>query len=242
MNNKDKKLRVAAVADIHVGKTPLEELSRMFSEISEKADILLLCGDLTERGKPEEAEILAKELTTSRIPVVAILGNHDFEDEQPEEIKKILSESGATMLDGTYHIYKNVGFAGVKGFCGGFENYMLQSWGEKVIKDFVHETVKEVLKLENALSRIEAEKKVVLIHYSPIPDTIEGEPKEIYPFMGSSRFVEPINLYNVTAVFHGHGHIGIEKGKTSKNISVYNVAYPLLKKLKPEQPYQIVEI
>lgn len=234
-------MKIAAIGDTHIRENSKGIFSNLFSEISQKADILLLCGDLTDQGLPLEAKILIEELTPCKIPIVGVLGNHDFDGKKQEEIKKILSQK-ITILETEPVEIKDIGFAGTKGFGGGFDNHILGSFGEEAIKKFVYEAVNEELRLENAISRLKTKKKVVLLHYSPIKETVEGEPLEIYPFLGSSRLSEPIDNFDVSTVFHGHCHYGKPIGKTIKGIPVYNVTYPLLKKLTPEQPYVLIEI
>lgn len=234
-------LRIAAIADIHVKKTAAGAYHDLFEQATRNADILLLCGDLTDYGHVEEAQILAREISTSlRIPALAVLGNHDVEAGHQDDIIRILSDVGVTMLDGDTFEYRGVGFAGVKGFCGGFGRRALGAWGEKVIKDFVHESVNEALKLENALVRLRTPQKIVLLHYAPIQATVNGEPPEIIAFLGSSRLEEPIDRYRVTAVFHGHAHRGSPEGRTKGAAPVYNVAMPLLAQMSP--PLRIVEV
>jgi Icc-related predicted phosphoesterase len=178
-----------------------------------------------------------------RVPIVAVLGNHDFESGQQDEVTKILCEGGIQMLDGDAVEVKGVGFAGVKGFGGGFGARALGPWGENAIKAFVHEAIDEALKLESAIARLRVEQKVVLLHYSPIQATCEGEPLEIMPFLGSSRLEEPINRYPVSAVFHGHAHHGSLDGRTQAGIPVYNVSAPLLRQQFPDRPpFRVVEI
>lgn len=232
----DAPIRVAAVADIHCNKTSQSALNALFSHISTTADVFLLCGDLTDIGQIEEAQILAKELTTIKIPVIGVLGNHDFESGKQNEIKTILEQAGMTVLDGDTCVVRGIGFAGIKGFPGGFGKFALQSWGERAIKQFVQETVDEALRLESALSRLEAEQRIVVMHYSPIRSTVEGEPVEIFPFLGSSRLEEPINRFEVEAVFHGHAHGGSPEGWTAKNVPVYNVSMSVLRKAFPDRP------
>jgi Icc-related predicted phosphoesterase len=203
-----------------------------------------MCGDLTDYGAVEEAKILAKEITTSlRIPAIGVLGNHDFETGKQDEIVKILTDAGVTMLDGDVHEIHGVGFAGVKGFGGGFGRRQLGAWGEEIIKKFVHETVQEALKLEAALVRLRTPQKIVVLHYAPIHATVEGEPPEINPFLGSTRLEEPVDRYRVNAVFHGHAHRGSLEGRTKTNIPVYNVAMPLLAAKFPDKlPFRVVEV
>ena len=230
-------VRIAAVGDIHCTKTSQGELAPLFSQASEQADVLLLCGDLTDYGLPEEAHVLVKELTAARIPAIAVFGNHDYESGQEDEVKEILEQAGVKILDGEACEIAGVGFAGVKGFAGGFGSKALGAWGEAGIKRFVHEAVDEALKLEAALARLETSHRIAILHYAPIQETVEGEPSEIFPFLGSSRLEEPLNRYSVTAAFHGHAHNGQLAGHTSSNIPVYNVSLPLLKKANPDHPY-----
>lgn len=239
-----KTLRIAAVADIHVKKTGHGSMHPLFEHITESADVLLLCGDLTDYGAVDEAKVLAREITsTLRIPAIGVLGNHDFETGNEGEIVKILTDAGVAMLDGDVQEIHGVGFAGVKGFGGGFGRRQLGAWGEEIIKKFVHETIEEALKLEAALARLRTPQKVAVLHYSPIHETVVGEPPEIMPFLGSSRLEEPIDRYRVTTVFHGHAHRGSLEGKTKGNAPVYNVAMPLLLANHPDQPpYRLVEI
>src|SRR5256885_4768984 len=222
-------IRIAAVADIHVKKTSQGAFQPLFAKATEQADVLLLCGDLTDYGAVEEAKILAKELTSSlRIPALGVLGNHDVESGHEKEIVQILTDAGVVILDGDTHEIGGVGFAGVKGFGGGFGRRQLGAWGEETIKKFVHETIEEALKLEAALVRLRTPSKIVLLHYAPIHATVVPEPPEIMPFLGSSRLEEPVDRYRVTAVFHGHAHRGSPEGRTKSNIPVYNVAMPLM--------------
>jgi Icc-related predicted phosphoesterase len=234
-------LRIAAIGDLHTKKTSAGAFQSLFRQAAEHADILLIAGDLTDYGHVEEAQILAREILSSlRIPALAVLGNHDVEAGHEEEIVKILTDVGVTILDGGTFEYRGVGFAGVKGFCGGFGRRALGAWGEKAIKDFVHESVNEALKLENALVRLRTPQKIALLHYSPIQATVTGEPPEIIAFLGSSRLEEPIDRYRVNAVFHGHAHRGSPEGRTKGAAPVYNVAMPVVASLSP--PLRIIEV
>lgn len=241
-NNKSQTTRIAALGDIHVGRADIGSYASLFAEISEKADVLVLCGDLTNIGSPAQAEILAQDLTSCRIPIVGVLGNHDYAEGRQDEVKKILNQAQMTMLDDEPTIIHGIGFAGVKGFGGGFDNHMLGPFGEEMTKAYAREAVEEALHLENELGELRTEKKVVAMHYSPIRDTVINEPEEIFPFLGSSRFVEPIELNNVSVVFHGHAHKGTHKGKTLKGIPVYNVAFPLMQQINEKQPYALIEL
>lgn len=237
-------LRIAAVADIHVKKTGSGTLQPLFAQITGEADVLLLCGDLTDYGTVEETKILAKEITSAlRIPVIGVLGNHDFESGLEKDVVSILTDAGVTMLDGDATEVHGVGFAGVKGFAGGFGRRALGAWGEKIIKDFVHETINESLKLEAALARLRTPQKIAVLHYSPIQATVNGEPPEIVAFLGSSRLEEPLDRYRVNAVFHGHAHRGSPEGRTKNGAPVYNVAMPVLAAAFPDHPtFRVVEV
>ena len=234
-------LRIAATADLHYGKHSRGTLHDAFAEISRSADILLLCGDLTDYGLPEEAEELVADIRAAvRIPVLAVMGNHDFESSQPENISKVLDGAGVNVLNGEAIEIGGVGFAGIAGFGGGFGRRMLNAWGESLIKQFVQESISHAVRLEQALGKLQTEKRIVVLHYSPIRATLEGEDPEIYAFLGSSRLEEPINRFKVTAVFHGHAHNGILDGRTSTGIPVYNVSAPALR--KTGKPYRVVEL
>jgi Icc-related predicted phosphoesterase len=236
-------LRVAAIGDIHVTKTSQGAFQPLFTQVNDNADVLLLCGDFTDYGLPDEARILARELAVLKVPVVAVLGNHDFEAGRQQEIRDILIDSGVIVLDGEATEIDGVGFAGVKGFAGGFGRGALGPWGEHAIKQFVQEAVDESLKLEAALARLRTPQRIAVLHYAPIRGTVEGEPLEIFPYLGSSRLEEPINRYRVSAVFHGHAHRGSPEGRTASGVPVYNVAMPLLTRTNPDRPpYLVVEI
>jgi Icc-related predicted phosphoesterase len=237
-------VRIAAVADIHVKKTSQGALQPLFSQASEAADVLLLCGDLTDYGTEEEAKILAKEINSAlRIPAIAVLGNHDYESGKEAEVIEILSDAGVVVLDGDSYDVHGVGFAGVKGFAGGFGRRALGAWGEPIIKSFVHEAINEALKLEAALNRLRTPQKIAVLHYSPIQATVNGEPPEIIAFLGSSRLEEPIDRYRVTAVFHGHAHRGSAEGRTKGGAPVFNVAMPVLSSIDPDKPpFKVIEV
>jgi Icc-related predicted phosphoesterase len=238
------KVRIAAVGDLHCTKASQGALQPMFAQAAQDADVLVLCGDLTDYGLPEEAQVLSKELSAAaKLPIVAVLGNHDFESGRQDEVKQILCDAGVLILDGEACEIDGVGFVGVKGFAGGFGRRALEPWGEAPIKAFVREAVEEALKLEMALARLRTERRVVVLHYSPIQATVEGEPPEIFCFLGSSRLEEPINRYAATAVFHGHAHHGAAEGRTIGDVPVYNVAMPLLVNGAPDGPrFRVVEI
>jgi Icc-related predicted phosphoesterase len=237
-------VRIAAISDIHCGVGGQGSFQELFSEINENADILVISGDLTDYGLPEEAKILARELTNAiRIPTVGVLGNHDFESGKQEEICTILGDAGVKILDGESHEILGIGFAGVKGFAGGFGRGALGPWGEKIIKEFVHEAVNEALKLETALARLRGSQRMAILHYSPIAATVAGEPPEIFPYLGSSRLEEPLSRYPVAVVVHGHAHHGSPEGTTAGGTPVYNVSVQVLKRAYPDRsPYRIIEL
>jgi Icc-related predicted phosphoesterase len=236
-------VRVAAVGDIHYARGSQGMLPALLGQIVESADVLLLCGDLTDFGLAEEARVLARDLSAIKIPVLGVLGNHDFESGEEQEVSRILSDSGVRMLDGEAFEYRGIGFAGIRGFCGGFGIGALGPWGERIIKDFVQEAVREALKLESALARLRTEHRIVLMHYSPVRDTVVGEPPEIFPFLGSSRLEEPLTRFAVSAVFHGHAHRGSPEGRTTTGIPVYNVSHMLLRSAYPDRPpYRVFEV
>ena len=234
-------MRIAAIGDLHVQETDDAPYREMFVDVSNHADVLLLCGDLTEYGLLEEAEELAADIRSAvRIPCIGVIGNHDYESGHPETVANILDQTGVTMLNGEAVEIEGVGFAGICGFGGGFGRRMLNAWGEPLIKQFVQESISHAIRLEQALVKLQTERRIAILHYSPIRATLEGEDPEIYAFLGSSRLEEPINRFRATAVFHGHAHNGITDGKTSTGIPVYNVSAPVLQ--KTGKPYRIVEL
>jgi uncharacterized protein len=234
MDDKDQ-TRIAAVADIHYGKTSKGRLRDLFLNASAHADVLVIAGDLTEYGAPEEAAILAEDLRMHvRIPILAVLGNHDFESGKAADVQAAVESIGVTFLDGSGVEINGIGFAGVPGFGGGFDRQMLSAWGEPLIKAFVQESVDHALRLGKALTNLATEKKVVVLHYAPIRGTVKGENPEIYPFLGSSHLEATIDQFGASVVFHGHAHNGETKGKTTKDVPVYNVALPLLRRAGKE--------
>jgi Icc-related predicted phosphoesterase len=236
-------VRLAAIGDLHYGRTAIQgSLHPLFAQIGECADVLVLCGDLTDYGLPEEAHALAREMGALEIPSVGVLGNHDFESGQQDEVRQILVDAGIVLLDGDSTEIHGVGFAGVKGFCGGFGRRALGPWGEDIIKNFVHEAVAEALKLESALARLRNDHLITVLHYAPIQATVEGEPHEIFPFLGCSRLEEPLNRFPITAVFHGHAHHGQPEGRTARNVPVYNVSMSLMRETFPARPFRVLEI
>jgi len=242
--NSKQTTRLAAVGDLHVKKTSQGTLQPLLVPVNEAADILLLCGDLTDYGLPEEAHILAKELTAAvTIPIICVLGNHDYESGQHVEVCRILTEAGAKVLDGEAFESHGIGIAGAKGFSGGFGRATLGAWGEPATKRFVQEAIDEALKFEGALARLRTPQRIAMLHYSPIRATVEGEPLEIFSYLGTSRLEEPLNRHPVNMVFHGHAHHGSLEGRTSAGVPVFNVAMPLLLQKFPERPpFRVFEL
>jgi Icc-related predicted phosphoesterase len=244
--DENKKVRIAAVADIHVTDADKNKWADYFKEVSRNADVLLICGDLTNTGDESEARILSDELKSCSIPVVAVLGNHDYEKGRQKLIRQTLQSEQVHILDGEAVVIGEVGFAGVKGFGGGFDNHMLSMFGEDAMKAFVQEAVDEALHLDRALARIDQQhdhlKKIAVMHYAPMADTVKGEPEVIFPFLGSSRLAEPLVRRQVTAVFHGHAHAGTLEGTLNGGVKVYNVAKPVLIKAGYDVPYYLLEV
>ena len=244
MTQRNGTVRIAALADLHYARSPEPAVREVLTQAGRESDVVLICGDLTDHGLPEEAVDLAREIHASvSVPVIAVLGNHDFEGGKQEEVKRLLCDSGIRVLDGDATEVKGVGFAGVKGFAGGFGKRALGPWGEDIIKQFVREAVDEALKLESALARLRGRPRIAVLHYSPIQETVEGEPVEIFPFLGSSRLEEPLTRYPVQAVFHGHAHRGQPEGKTAQGVPVFNVSLSLLRHAYPDRPpFRVFEV
>jgi Icc-related predicted phosphoesterase len=233
---------VAAIGDLHVRESSERRYRELFAEMSDAADVLVLAGDLTDFGKTSEAELLAEDLQACTIPAVGVLGNHDYECGQPEKVAEILTQAGLTLLDQQATMVEGVGFAGVKGFIGGFGRAELDPFGEAAIKAFVDESIGEARKLEHQLRTLRTERVMAVLHYSPIAQTIEGEPLEIFPFLGSSRLADAVDRFdNVKAVVHGHAHRGRYAGETPRGVPVYNVAQFVVD-AQFGRPYALLEI
>lgn len=234
----ERKVRVAVVGDLHFDGNSPGSLRDLFTRISRNADILALCGDLTTHGTPQQVQGFLKEMEGFDLPVVTVLGNHDYEADAVEETTDLMRERGIHVLDGDYVEVDGVGFAGVKGFGGGFGRGTLGAFGEPLYKEFVQAAIDEALKLETALRKLNTRSRLVLLHYAPIVDTLAGEPEQIFPFLGSSRLLPPIETYGADAVFHGHAHIGAPEGRTPSGIPVFNVAHQLLAR-HLRQPFRV---
>jgi Icc-related predicted phosphoesterase len=224
-------LRIAAVGDFHCGGAhEPPDLAATFAQIAEECDVLLLAGDMTTHGEPAQMERFLRYIDGVSIPMLAVLGNHDLETNQAEAVCELLASGGVRVLDGEAVEIEGVGFAGAKGFGGGFGRHALSTFGEPETKAFVDAVLAEVLKLERALSELQTETKVVLLHYAPVDGTMGDEPQQIWPFLGSSRLAGPIDTFGAAVAFHGHAHIGAPEARTPGGVPVFNVAAPVLQK------------
>jgi Icc-related predicted phosphoesterase len=230
-------IRVAAVGDIHMGLDSQGLLRPAFETLPDCADLLLLAGDLTRHGTPEEARVVAQEVRGLPVPVVAVLGNHDHHDEQPEKVTAILQDAGVTVLEGEAAVVEcagtRVGIAGTKGFGGGFVGRSAGEFGEPVMKEFVRTTRRSADSLHGALKELDDQGcavRVALTHFSPVADTLAGEPPEIHPFLGSYLLAEAIDTAGADLAVHGHAHLGTEHGMTSGGVRVRNVAQPVIRR------------
>jgi len=246
MSTQNGKTRIAAIADIHIQETDKNKWTEFFRDVSKQADVLVIAGDLTNTGDEAEAQVLKEELRACSLPVIAVLGNHDHEKGRQKTIRQVLQTEQIHILDGEAVAIGDVGFAGIKGFGGGFDQYMLSMFGETAMKAFVQEAVNDALNLDRALARLDQQhenlKKIAVLHYSPLRDTVKGEPEQIFPFLGSSRLADPLIRRQVKAVFHGHAHAGTLEGHLTADIPVYNVAKPVLLKAGFQQPFYMLEI
>ncbi len=227
-------IRIAAAADVHFGEDSAGTLQPHLPEVADCADLLVLAGDLTRCGSAGEAAVLAKELGGLPLPVFAVLGNHDYHDDQERAITGVLEEHGIRVLEGTAEVVtvggQRVGVAGIKGFGGGFAGACGTEFGEREMKAFISHTKQTSGRLEGALGGLDADVKVCVLHYSPVEETLRGERLEIYPFLGSYLLAEAIDRSGADIVFHGHAHAGSEKGVTPGGIRVRNVAQPVIGK------------
>ena len=235
-------MRIAATADLHFSPQSYAKLKDQFERVRDEADVLVLAGDLTNYGQPNEMEPLLNVLVRLRLPTIVVLGNHDYESGLEEELSRMMVNGGIKVLDGTAYERDGIGFAGTKGFVGGFGRGMLTAFGERQIKDFVRASIDEALKLERAMSQLRATKRVVVVHYSPIAETVQGEAPEIFPFMGTSRLAEVIDRHGADLVVHGHAHHGKIDGRTPAGVPVHNVAISLLQAQQPSVVYRIFDV
>jgi Icc-related predicted phosphoesterase len=235
-------MRIAATADIHFSPQSYDRIREPFSHVRDEADVLVVAGDLTNYGKPDEMHSLLNALVRLRIPIIAVLGNHDYESGQEQELMKMMTTEGIKVLDGSSYERDGVGFAGTKGFIGGFGRGVLTAFGEREVKAFVQASIDETMKLERALSMLRTEKTVIVTHYAPVSETVRGEPVEIWPYLGSSRLAEVIDRHGAALAVHGHAHHGQLDGKTTAGVPVHNVALSLLLSQQPPRPYRVFDI
>ena len=235
-------MRIAATADLHFSPQNYDRIREQMNRVRDDADLLVIAGDLTNYGRPQEMESLLNALVRLRVPIVAVLGNHDYESGQHEQLMQMMTAEGVKVLDGTGYEREGVGFAGTKGFLGGFGRGILTAFGEPEVKAFVQASVDEALKLERALSQLRTEKRVIVIHYAPIGDTVKGEPNEIYPYLGNSRLSEVADRHGASLILHGHAHHGSPDGKTTAGIPVHNVALHILQQQNPPVPYRVFDV
>ncbi len=235
-------MRIAATADLHFSPQSYDRIREPLGQVRDEADVLVIAGDLTNYGKPEEMHSLLNALVRLRIPIIAVLGNHDYESSCEQELMKMMTSEGIKVLDGSSYERDGIGFAGAKGFIGGFGRGVLTAFGEKEIKAFVQASLDETLKLERALSMIRTEKIVIVTHYAPICETVIGEPQEIWPYLGSSRLSEVIDRHGAKMALHGHAHHGRPDGKTTGGVPVHNVALSLLLQHNCGKPYRVFDV
>jgi Icc-related predicted phosphoesterase len=225
-------IRVAAVGDLHVGVDSAGRLAPRLAGLADHADVFLLAGDLTHRGRPEEAKVLADELRGVGVPTVAVLGNHDYHSDEQDALTEVLEEAGIHVLEGATVVVevrgRRVGIAGSKGFGGGFAGASASDFGEPEMKAFVAHTRTLAGRLERALGRLQADRRIALLHYSPVAETLAGEPREIHAFLGSYLLAEAVDRAGADLVLHGHAHRGSRTGTTPGGVPVRNVAAPVI--------------
>jgi Icc-related predicted phosphoesterase len=235
-------MRIAAVGDLHCRADTRRNLAVSLRGVDQEAELLLLAGDLTDHGTLEEAKWLAEELSQIKMEKCAVLGNHDYESGQEGVVRKTLCDAGVHVLDGEPWALNDLGIAGIKGFAGGFEHAQLQRFGETALKAFVDACIEEELKLEKALFQLRTRRRIALLHYAPCRQTLEGEPLEIFPFLGATRLGGPIDQLRPDLAIHGHAHRGVLRGATQGGIPVYNVALPVLRRLAKPLGYLTLDL
>lgn len=227
-------LRVAVVGDIHYGLEEPRYHTLPINRLNKEADLFLIAGDLTETGTIAEIERCLQDLKKITIPIVCVLGNHDYNDDNETELAKLLEGENITVLEGESRVLTigavTVGIAGVKGFPGGYSNGMVHDFGEKILRDFAQLAKRQARGLANELTQLDTDYRVVLMHYAPIVETLQGENEEIFVWMGNQVFADAIDEAGADVVFHGHAHAGKRVGQTAKGIPVYNVAQPVMDK------------
>lgn len=231
-------IRIAATGDLHFGTDSAGMFRREIEGLGERADMLLLAGDLTRVGDPGEAEVLAREMAGAPVPVITVLGNHDYHSGEEKAVRSTLEQAGVRVLEGESEVVEvdgtRVGIAGVKGFCGGFAGASATDFGEPEMKGFIRETKHSAGRLRDALADLSADVRVALMHYSPVKETLHGEPPEIYAFLGSYLLAEAVDREGADLVLHGHAHRGAEHGVTPGGVPVRNVAQPVI-----NRPYRV---
>jgi len=234
-------IRIAAVGDVHVDKDVLGRFRPALEELPDRADVLLVAGDLTRHGTVEEARCFATEFGGLGVPVVTVLGNHDYQSDQQARVTDVLAESGITVLEGEATVLelhgRRLGVAGVKGFGGGFAGRCTSEFGEPETKAFARHGREAADALGYCLRSLDCDVRVALTHYSPIPETLVGEPLEIYPFLGSYHLAQAIDSAPTALAVHGHAHAGTERGLTPGGVKVRNVAHPVIR-----QAYSVYEL
>lgn len=234
-------MRVAFAADVHARVDDAERIRSLFHGVASKAETLVLAGDLTDHGRPEEAEAIARGLDGAGVPVLAVLGNHDHEGSAMDDVVAILEDAGVRCLQGASMRVGDVGFAGAKGFAGGFGDLVVRGFGEDVLKAFVRASVAEAEALRHALAGLDAPVKVAVTHYSPVAETLAGEPQPIHPFLGTTRLAAAIDEGGASLAVHGHAHHGALAGKTPGGVPVWNVSLPVLK-AAGRGPYLVLDV
>lgn len=232
-------MRLAAVADIHLKAEDYEKNVSAFSQVNDLADALVIAGDFTNHGLPDEMRGVLAVLEHVHIPIIAVLGNHDHESGNQDELAGMLRVAGVHLLDGHCFEVVGVGFAGTKGFAGGFSPYELMPFGEGGIKNFVEIAEREAVKLDYGLEQLKSTVKVAITHYAPIRETVVGEPEPIFPFLGSSRLQRALDKHKPALALHGHAHHGSFSAETKGGVRVYNVALQVLKQRGEQHPFAL---
>jgi uncharacterized protein len=217
-------MRIAAIGDLHCRVNYTDQMDEILDGIASIADVLVMAGDLTDTGLPEEAEALVAALEWLQIPKIGILGNHDHESGMAEEVRQVMEAGGVVILDSNVHEIGDTGFVGTKGFAGGFGSTMVQPFGEEALKAFIRTGIEESIALENAAAKLHCKHKMAILHYAPIKETLNGEPLELHSFLGSQRLGNALDRQQVDVIVHGHAHHGSPQGHTQTGIPVYNVS------------------
>lgn len=234
-------MRIAAIGDLHVTTESSGLVQELLAGVQQAADVLVLAGDLTNIGLPQEMEVLLHDLKAFTMPIIAVTGNHDHENDRTELLIQMMKEAGVCVLECETCEVDGVGFVGTKGFCGGFGRWQVDTFGEQALKAFVKQSIDEARWLDNALAGLTQKKRVAIMHYSPTRETLKGECEEVYAFLGTSRLAEVLDRYRVDVVFHGHAHHGAPKGRTQGDVVVYNVSRFVQAEFY-QRYYQVIEV